>query len=52
MSWLGETDDAVEAGGVDQHARAKEQELEQMTDLEWYDFIQGEEETVEEVDPR
>lgn len=33
-------------------AAAKAKELEQMTDLEWYDFIQGEEETDEEVDPR
>lgn len=35
----------------EQIAKAKEQELKQMTDLEWYDYIQGEEEP-EEADPR
>jgi hypothetical protein len=37
----------------EQIARAKDEELEQVSDLEWYDYIQGEEEpTTTDEDPR
>lgn len=37
----------------EQIARAKDEELEHLSDLEWYDYIQGEEEpTTEDEDPR
>lgn len=42
----------MDSEAEEQVAKAKEQGLERKTDLEWYDFIQGEEEADEEVNPR